>query len=425
MPAGIGLSRDGRLLFAGRALRTFGFGYLSIILTLFLRDQGLSTQAIGMVLTATLIEDALATTFLAAVADRFGRRRILILTPFLITLAGAVLAVAMNPWLLMIAAVIGTLSPGGQEAGPFAPLEQAALPNAVRPEVRTRAFAWYNIFGFLPAALGALAAGAWMAAAQWLGADKMTAYRILLGIYGASGLLLSLLYSRLSPGIESEKKPAPAAGAPARTGFMGLHRSRGVVFQLAGLQAVDALAGGFIIQSILVLWFRQRYGVEAEVLGPIFFGTNLLSAVSFLIAARVAERFGLLNTMVFTHLPSNLLLMLVPLMPTLPLAATVLFLRHVLSQMDVPTRQAYAMVLVDPDERSAAAGFITSARAMAQAVAPSLTGRILSAASVTGLPFFLAGGMKSAYDLALYFRFRNVPLPEEPKGAGEKVAARR
>jgi MFS family permease len=408
------LTADGRLLFAGRALRTFGFGYLSVILALYLAARGLSAPQIGAVLTATLVEDALATTFLAAVADRVGRRRILVVTPLFLTLAGVILAVAKAPWLLMVGAVVGTLSPGGQEAGPFSPLEQAVLPETVPRDSRTRAFAWYNLFGFLPAALGALVTGVWLGAARWLGEDTLAAYRGLFWLYAGSGVALSLLYTRLSPAVEV---PAETERVPVRAGStrIGLHRSRGVVLQLAGLQAVDALAGGFVIQSLLVYWFHRRYGVGPEYLGPLFFGTNLLSAVSFLVAARIAERFGLLNTMVFTHLPSNILLAMVPLLPSFPLAAVALLARHLLSQMDVPTRQAYTMALVAPDERSAAAGFTASARALAQAVAPVFSGFALARAA-TGLPFFLAGSLKIAYDLALYFRFRRVPLPGESRG---------
>jgi MFS family permease len=415
MLRGLGLTTDGRLLFAARALRTFGFGALSVVLAIYLARRGLTAALIGGVLTATLIEDALFTSGIAAVADRLGRRRVLILTPLLITFAGALLALAAHPWLLIIGAVVGTLSPAGQEAGPFSPLEQAMLPDAVRPAVRTRAFAWYNLFGFLPAALGALAAGGWLAAARAMGLPEMAAYRLLLGFYAASGVALSLLYTRLSPAIDAASGTdigggvAAAGSIPPRR--FGLHRSRGIVFQLAGLQAVDALAGGFVVQSLLVYWFHLRYGVGPELLGPLFFGTNLLSAVSFLVAARVAERIGLLNTMVFTHLPSNVLLALVPLMPSLPLAAALLLARHLLSQMDVPTRQAYTMALVAPDERSAAAGFTASARAIAQSAAPVFSGFTMASAA-TGLPFFISGGLKVIYDLALYFRFRGVELPE-------------
>jgi MFS family permease len=194
-------------------------------------------------------------------------------------------------------------------------------------------------------------------------------------------------------------------------GALGLHRSRSTVLQLAGLQAVDALAGGFIIQSLLAYWFHLRFGVGPEALGALFFGTNLLSALSFLVATRVADRFGLLNTMVFTHLPSNVLLLLVPFMPSFGWAAVVLLVRHLLSQMDVPTRQAYTMALVAPEERPAAVGLTGSARALAQACAPFIAG-VSMAVTATGLPFFLCGGLKIAYDLALYFRFRSVRLED-------------
>jgi MFS family permease len=400
---------------------------LSVVLPLYLLRRGLSAPLIGAVLTATLVEDALFTALISAFAERLGRRRVLVVVPLFLTLAGVLLAVATQPWLLIVAAVLGTLSPSGQEAGPFSPLEQAALPESVPAAARTRAFAWYNLFGFLPSALGALAVGAWMAAARQFGLGDLEAYRWLLGVYAALGVALSLLYSRLSSPTEDRgrqtedgqvsdvRRPPsvvlrPPSSVPQRR--FGLHRSRGIVFQLAGLQAVDAFAGGFIVQSLLVYWFHRRFGIGPEVLGPLFFGTNLLSAASFLIAARVAERFGLLNTMVFTHLPSNVLLALVPLMPSLPLAGGLLLARHLLSQMDVPTRQAYTMALVAPDERAAAAGFTTSARAAAQAVAPLFTGFALARAA-TGLPFFLAGGLKVLYDLALYWRFRRVVLPDE------------
>jgi MFS family permease len=403
--AGLGLSRDGRILFLGKAVRAFLFGFLSVVVALHLAGRGLSTVRIGEVFTATMIEDAVLTMILAAMADRVGRRRILVATAPLLTLGGIALALAHRPWLLMLGAILGTLSPNGQEAGAFSPIEQAMLPEAVRPDVLPRAFAWYNVFGFLPAALGSLTAGGWLKAAGLLGLEAGAAYRGMLWLYAAGGLVLLVLYWQLSSASERRR---PAAAAP----LLGLHRSRKVVLQLSGLQALDSLAGSMVLQSLLAYWFHLRFGIEAQVLGPLFFGTNLLSALSFLAAARVAERIGLLNTMVFTHLPSNVLLLLVPLMPSFPLAAAVLLMRHVLSQMDVPTRQAYTMVLVVPDERPAAAGFTSSARALAQSLGPLCSGFAFAGAA-SGLPFFLAGGLKIVYDLSLYVRFRSVPLPSE------------
>ena len=399
------LTPDGRWLFAGRALRTFSFGYLSLALALYLSARGFSAAAIGGVLTATLVEDAVFTALVAGLANRLGRRRLLTACSLLISFAGVLLAVGDQPWVLVVGAVLGTLSPSGQEAGPFSPVEQALLPATVSREARTRAFAWYNVAGYVPAAVGSLAAAGWLKAAAAMGMEELAAFRALLWFYTVCGVALALVYQRLSPAVEMNAPRPPAAR-------MGLHRSRRIVFELAGLQALDSLAGGFIVQSLLVYWFHLRFGVGAGTLGPLFFGTNLLSAVSFLVAARVAARVGLLNTMVFSHLPSNVLLCLVPLAPSFPLAAALLLARHLLSQMDVPTRQAYTMALVAPDERPAAAGFTTSARGLAQAVAPVITGVALQRAA-SGLPFFLAGGLKIAYDLALYFRFRNVKLPDK------------
>jgi len=401
----VNLTPDGRWLFAGRALRTFSFGYLSLALALYLSARGFSAAAIGGVLTATLVEDAVFTALVAGLANRLGRRRLLTACSLLISFAGVMLAIGDRPWVLVVGAVLGTLSPSGQEAGPFSPVEQALLPGTVARQVRTRAFAWYNVAGYVPAALGSLAAAGWLKVAAGLGLSELAAFRALLWFYAAGGIVLALIYQRLSPAAEASAPRTPAAR-------MGLHRSRGIVLEMAGLQALDSLAGGFIVQSLLVYWFHLRFGVGADALGPLFFGTNLLSAVSFLVAARVAARVGLLNTMVFSHLPSNVLLCLVPLAPSFPLAAALLLARHLLSQMDVPTRQAYTMALVAPDERPAAAGFTTSARGLAQAAAPVITGVALQRAA-SGLPFFLAGGLKIAYDLALYFRFRKVPLPDK------------
>ena len=232
--------------------------------------------------------------------------------------------------------------------------------------------------------------------------------------YAAVGLVLTGLYLRLAARHATDR--AAASRRPG-TGALGLGRSRGVVLQLAGLQGLDALAGGFIMQSLVAYWLHLRFSASPEALGALFFGTNLLSALSFLVATRVAERVGLLNTMVFTHLPSNLLLLAVPFMPSFASASLVLLARHLLSQMDVPTRQAYAMALVAPEERAAAAGFTVSVRALSQAVAPAFAG-VTMATAATPLPFLFAGGLKIVYDLLLFFRFRKVPLPDSQHEAG-------
>jgi MFS family permease len=414
----VALTPDGRLLFAARALRSFSFGWLSVILALYLAGRGLTAAQIGAVFTATMVEDALLTMLLSAVAGRFGPARVMALTAPLIALGGVLLATAGSPWLLLTGAVLGTLSPNGQDAGPFSPLEHALLPGAVRGGSTVRVFAFYNLVAFAFAASGAAVAGFALGWAQRNGVGELAAQRSMLVAYAGAGLVLTGLYLWLAAR-QSREPSAPAAIAP--TGALGLGRSRGVVLQLAGLQGLDALAGGFVMQSLVVYWLTLRFGASPEALGLLFFGTNMLSALSFLAASRVAERFGLLNTMVFTHLPSNVLLLLVPFMPTFGSAAAMLLARHLLSQMDVPTRQAYTMALVAPEERAAAAGFTVSVRALAQAAAPLFSGAAMAAAA-TPLPFVLAGGLKIVYDLALFFRFRSVALPEAPPSAS--VAAR-
>lgn len=405
--APLALSADGRLLFAARALRSLAFGWLSVILALYLANLGFSAAAIGAVFTATMVEDALVTMLLTTLATRVGAARLMALTAPLIAIGGFLLATADSPFLLLAGAVLGTLSPNGQDAGPFSPLEHSLLPGALRGGPTVRGFAWYNLVAFGAAAVGAAAAGLALGAARRAGIAELEAQRGMLLAYAACGLLLTGLYLRLA----WRQGARQATAARAATGALGLGRSRGVVLQLAGLQGLDALAGGFIMQSLVVYWLRLRFDAAPEALGALFFGTSLLSAASFLVASRVAERIGLLNTMVFTHLPSNLMLLAVPFMPSFASASVVLLARHLLSQMDVPTRQAYTMALVAPEERAAAAGITVSVRALSQAAAPLFAGATMAAAA-TPLPFLLAGGLKIVYDLALYFRFRGVALPD-------------
>lgn len=403
-PGRLGISGEGQRLLAAKAVRTFGFGWLSVVLALFLAKRGLSATEIGFVFTATMVEDALLTMLLSAVAARVGPVRVMLFTAPLIAVGGVLLAASNDKWLLLLGAVLGTLSPTGQEAGPFTAMEQALLPRTVRSGSTARVFGWYNVFGFLPAGLGALASGLCVHAALVAGVEELLAYRLMFWVYAALGVGLTLIY------LELERSGTPGVAAErAETRRFGLGPSRGVVLQLAALQGLDAFAGGFTMQSLLVYWFHLRFGAGADAVGWLFFGTNLLSAVSFLAASRLAERFGLLNTMVFTHLPSNVLLCLVPLMPTFPSAGLVLLMRHLLSQMDVPTRQAYAMALVAPEERPAAAGFTGSVRALAQALAPFASGAVMTTAA-SATPFFVSGGLKIVYDIGLYFRFRKVRL---------------
>lgn len=392
------LGRDGQTLFATRVVRLFAYGFLSVILALYLAEAGLSEKEIGLVLALTLAGDTLISLWLTTSADRVGRRRVLVLGAALMVVAGAGFALTQSFWLLVITATIGVISPSGNEVGPFQSIEQAALAQTVPDSRRTHVFAWYNLVGSFATALGALAGGGFAA---------LTSYRVVILGYAAMGIALALLFLRLSPAVEA---PAIAASGPS---FLGLRRSRPIVLKLSALFAVDAFGGGFVVQSILAYWFHVRYGLGPAVLGGIFFGANVLAGISALSAARVARRIGLLNTMVFTHLPSNVLLILVPLMPNLELAIAVLLCRFAISQMDVPTRQSYVMAVVDPGERAAAAGVTSVARTVGASVAPLCAGPLLASPALLGVPFFVAGGLKILYDLALLRSFRALRPPEE------------
>jgi MFS family permease len=388
---------------AARGLRMLASGYLSVILALYLSALGYSTAEIGLVFTVALAGGAAITIGTSLYANRWGRRTLLIAMSVAMAAAGATLASGAALPLVLLAALTGTLSPSGQDIGLFQPLEQAALAETSPEPGRAMPYAWYNLVGYLAIAAGALVAGVvpkMLGAAGW---TAVGAQGLMLWAFAAVGLLLAGLYASLSPGIEA--RPSGTSPFPRR----GLTRSRGIVFRLAALFGVDSLAGGFVVQSLLALWFHQRFGVGLDRLGLLFFGTNLLSALSALAAARLADRFGLLNVMVFTHLPSNVLLVLVPFMPSWPLAALMLLARQALSQMDIPTRQAYTMIVVTPEERAAAAGLTNAVRPAATSLAPVISGLALQTAA-SGLPFVLSGGLKIAYDVALWTLFRKVPL---------------
>jgi MFS family permease len=386
------------------------YGALSVVLALYLTIIGLSEVQIGLLLSLTLFGDVVISALITSVTDRVGRRAMLMLGAGLMVLAGLAFALTRNPVLLTLAAMIGTISPSGAEVGPFLAIEQATLPQTTAERQRTQVFAWYNLAGSLATASGALIAGLLVTGLQRAGITPLLSYRSIIGMYGLLGAVLALLFYQLSPQAEVPARLANAPEAPQM--WFGLHRSRGVVLRLSGLFALDAFAGGLVVQSLIAFWFAVRFGVDAGILGAIFFGANLLAGFSALAAARIAKRFGLINTMVWTHIPSNILLMLVPLMPSLPLTIGVLLARFSISQMDVPTRQSYTMAVVAPDERSAAAGFTTLVRTLASAASPALTGALLGA-SLFSAPFFLAGGLKIIYDLTLYRQFRALRPPEE------------
>lgn len=373
-----------------------------MLLASYLVELGFSGLRVGAVATATLLGTALLTLAVGFLTDRLGRRRILSSAAVLAVATGIAFASSSAFVPILLVAIIGTLNPTAGDVSVFLPVEQAILPETVDAASRTRLFARYNLAGTLAAATGALLAGVPSGLHHWLGWDLLSLMRGMFVLYAALAIVNLLAYRALSPTVES---PSTMKRAP-------LHRSRGVVLRLSGLFALDAFAGGFVVQSILALWLLERYGLSVGEAGVIFFAAGIFTAFSFLVAARVADRFGLINTMVFTHLPSNILLILVAFMPNVWLAVAMLLARQSLSQMDVPTRQSYTMAVVDPDERAAAASVTGVARSLSSAGSPIISGALLGIATF-GWPLVIAGTLKCVYDVALLAQFRTVHPAEE------------
>lgn len=404
------LTRDGWLLFATFGVRLFAYGMLSVVLGVYLDTLGLSAGTIGAIFTAALAGGAAMTALLTGIADRVGRRRVLQLGAILMGLAGVAFAITREPLLLGAAAVVGTISPSGKEVGPFLALEQAMLPITTRDERRTHTFAAYNLVGSAAGALGSLV----VAFPVVLGADPLAGYRAMVWAYAASAVLLLLLFSALSSAVEEKSGPA---GAPVPSGGPALGRPRAVIVRLTGLFALDSFAGGFVLQGIVAYWFVLRWRLDLAALGAVFFGANLAAAVSFLAAAPIARRIGLVRAMVYTHLVANVLVLLVPLAPTAELAVVAWLLRFLFAQIDVPARQSYTMAILQPHERAPAAGLWSVTRTGCAAIAPAFSAATLATPAL-GVPFLLAGGLKIVYDLSLLALFRDVRPPEELVGPG-------
>ena len=407
------LTRDAWLLFGTRFIRLFAYGSLSVVLVFYLIGLGLSEPQTGMLLTLTLVGDTAVSLYLTTRADRIGRRRMLIVGALLMAGAGFVFASTRHLWLLVVAGTVGVISPSGHEVGPFLSIEQAALSHVVTDRTRTEVFAWYTLTGSLATALGALAGGTATRLLQQTMMPPASSYRVIVILYAALGFVLAILFSRLSHAAEASTLGEKKAFRATFAGLSGLDRSRQVVMKLSALFALDSFGGGFVIQSFAAYWFYLRFGVDPGTLGAIFFWANIFAGLSALLASRLASRFGLIRTMVGTHLPSNILLILVPLMPTLSLAVLVLLVRFSISQMDVPTRQSYIMAVVSPDERSAAAGVTSVARTIGAAISPLFVGFMFARSDLINLPFFIAGALKITYDLLLYKEFVAVQPPEE------------
>ncbi|HWT04852.1 MAG TPA: MFS transporter [Xanthomonadales bacterium] len=371
-------------MLVSRAARSAAYGALAVVLAEALAARGFSPVGIGAAITVALLAGALTSAVTGRLVRRFGSRATFAMAGVAMIAAAALLGGGEPA--VVCACLLGVVSPGGQDVGPFAAIEQAVL--AKESAGMTRRLSVYNVVGAVAVACGALAAA-------------VLSYHGVLVLYAAAGAVVSLV------ALAMKDDRVAIAGQPLRQDRVPF----GIVERLAVLFALDAFAGGFIVQAFIAYWFSVRFGVGPETIGPLLFGANLLAAASYLLAAQVAARIGLLNTMVFTHLPSNILLCVLPFMPSLPLAATVLLLRSALSQMDVPTRQAYTLSLVPPHDRARAVGVTSAVRPAAASIAPVLTGIAFQLAAA-GLPFVLAGAIKIAYDLSLLATFRNVPVDE-------------
>ena len=401
-----------RLILVMRGLRSLAYGLLAVILGVVLAGEGFSLAAIGALITFSLIGDMSGTYMIGLVADTWGRRRTLALLSLLMAATGLIFGLVTSYPVLLVGAFFGTLGTSASETAPFLPIDQAMMAQITTIERRTALFARYNLVASLSVAVGALAAGLPDLLVH-LGMPLASGIHLLFGVYAALALVVAGLAVQLSTYVEAPRNSAVQVPGSGPRLVPKLSRSRGIVWRLTALFSVDALAGGLVVQSLMALYFHLRFGVALSGLSLLFFAANLLSALSFLAAVPLARRFGLLNTMVFTHLPSNVLLALVALVPTFPLAVTILLLRQLLSQMDVPTRQAYTMALVTPEERTAAASVTSLARSVGSAASPVLSGLLLQGSLlVFGLPFILAGTLKAAYDTSLWLLFRHVRLPE-------------
>lgn len=403
-----------RILFATRCLRLFAYGLLSVVLVLYLKSLDFSAERIGLLLTLTMVGDTLISLRMTSWADRIGRRRMLLIGAVLMLFAGIIFAITRDFVWLVIAATIGVISPSGNEVGPFLSIEQAVLTQLLPTNRRTMVFAWYNLVGSFATAIGALAGGWICEAARRSGSIGPDIYRPVIWGYALFGIILAAMFFWLSPAAEV---PVSTDVDPKEVRRFGLGKSKSTVLKLSALFSLDAFGGGFIVQSVLAYWFFQRFEVHENTLGEVFFGANILAGISALLAAWMARRIGLINTMVFTHLPSNVLLFLVPLMPDATWAIMVLWVRFSISQMDVPTRQSYVMAVVSPDERAAAAGVTAIARSIGAAISPWIAICLISNSQTADAIFFLCGGLKIVYDLLLYREFITVRPPEERKSA--------
>ncbi len=402
------ISFDGKLILGARIVRTFSYGFLSIILAIYLKLVGFNEIAIGVVLTATLVNSVIFNLFSAHYADKFGRKKMLILYAGLMIVSAIIFFVTNNYVALIVAALIGTINVTGSEVGAFLSLEQAILPQTVSDiKKRTSIFAIYNSAGTFAMAGGVLVSGISPILEDHYGFGKIDSIRYLFILYAICSVAVLVLYFLLSSKIEQQKVISTSSNLKSLS-----PKSRRIIGKMSSLFAVDAFAGGFVIQSIVSFWFYTKFGTDISSLSYVFATAAVLTGLSFLFASKMASKIGLVNTMVFTHIPSNVLLILLAFAPTFYVAILIYFARMGLSQMDVPTRQSYIVAIVKDEERVTAASITNTSRNVAQSISPSLTGLIIQIFSLSA-PFVFGGILKIVYDLGIYWNFRKIKPPEE------------
>ena len=414
------LTRDGRLLLAAKLVRSFAYGFLSVILAIYLDLIGFEGFLIGLILTATLINSVIFTLIASFYADKIGRRKFLLLYAALMSVSGFIFTVSENYIALIIAAFIGTINITGAESGAFLTIEQAILPQTLKNQrKRNTVFAIYNMAGTFAMAAGVLLVGLPAILQHQLQyfdiiLNQKGSIKLLFALYSVFGIVLIGIYLLLSQKIEVQNNQEKQNDEPKQLTKMSslTPKSRSIVMRLSGLFAIDSFAGGFMIQSIVSFWFFTRFGTDLTTLSYIFSVSGVLTAFSFMAAAKIADRIGLVNTMVFTHIPANLLIIAVAFAPTLPIAVVLYLLRMALSQMDVPTRQSYIVAVVMEDERTVSAGITNVSRNVTQAISPSLISILINHLSLAA-PFVIGGALKVVYDIALFLNFRNIKPPEE------------
>jgi len=404
------ISIDGKLLLCARIVRTFAYGFLSVILAIYLKLIGFDDLLIGIILSATLINSVIFTLFASFYADRLGRRNVLLLYAIMMSISGTIFFITENPLALIIGALIGTLNITGSETSAFLSIEQSILPQTIKDNrKRNTLFGFYNMAGTFAMGAGILIVNLPVLIQNEFEFDQIYAIKLLFLFYSLLGISIIGIYLKLSSSIEIKKekifKPLSKTLNP---------KSKKIVAKLSGLFAIDSFAGGFAIQSIVSFWFFTKFDIDLSTISYIFSIGSVLTAFSYLIAAKIADKIGLINTMVFTHIPSNILLILLAFAPNLEIAIVFYMVRMALSQMDVPTRQSYIVAVVEEDERTASAGITNLSRNIAQAISPSITGYIIGFLSLSA-PFIIGGLLKILYDITLYINFRKIkPAEEEP-----------